>query len=470
MALRLGTPGNDDLVGTAGDDTFIGGAGDDTATGGDGGDAFVYQSLSDLSVWTGAIATTRETITDFGEQGQVIESGEADILDFSALTSFQFMGDDAFTASGRDEFRFERRDDDSLLMLFDAGGDGAADRYLVLDRYVGAGSRDESFVDQPVITNVIISADLFAYHYRVGLETDDVLVGTDPATDPEALSTDRIYGFAGNDRLYSRGGSDDELYGGEGNDRLFSNRRGTAIMEGGNGDDAYFVYSEFDQVIEAAGGGTDTVNSTSDYVFLTANVENLNLLAGGVTGSGNGLDNIINGNDGANVLNGNAGDDALSGGGGTDYVSGGLGDDWMRGGAGGDYLVGGAGSDKFVYYTASEAGFGADRDVITDFQGLGSGTAQRDRIDLRRIDADTSTAFDDAFRLIGAGAFTGRAGELRVVAAEILVVDPTPPPYADPPVTAPGFLVEGDVDGNGTADFQIGVVSAAALRAPDFLL
>lgn len=76
----------------------------------------------------------------------------------------------------------------------------------------------------------------------------------------------------------------------------------------------------------------------------------------------------------------------------------------------------------------------------------------QDVIDLIGIDAKTTVGGNQAFRFIGAQAFHDRAGELRfkVVAAQDLVI------------------VQGDVNGDGRADFEIKVNGIAALNAADF--
>ena len=93
--------------------------------------------------------------------------------------------------------------------------------------------------------------------------------------------------------------------GGAGNDR----------MTGGTGDDIYFVDSAKDVVTESANQGKDTVHSAISHT-LSANVENLNLLAGAgdINGTGNTLNNVIVGNDGKNRLDGGAGNDTIDGG------------------------------------------------------------------------------------------------------------------------------------------------------------
>ena len=97
-------------------------------------------------------------------------------------------------------------------------------------------------------------------------------------------------------------------------------------MIGGAGNDTYLVDSSLDVVVEAAAAGTDSVNSTVNYV-LSANTENLTLLGTSLSGTGNDLANVITGNTGANTLDGGAGNDTLDGGAGNDTLSGGAGDD-----------------------------------------------------------------------------------------------------------------------------------------------
>ncbi len=96
---------------------------------------------------------------------------------------------------------------------------------------------------------------------------------------------------------------------------------GIDTMAGGAGDDAYIVDNAGDVVTEAAGAGTDVVQSSVTYT-LAANVENLTLTgAAAINGTGNGTNNVITGNAAGNVLSGGAGGDTMNGGGGNDtYV------------------------------------------------------------------------------------------------------------------------------------------------------
>jgi Ca2+-binding RTX toxin-like protein len=98
-------------------------------------------------------------------------------------------------------------------------------------------------------------------------------------------------------------------------------------MTGGTGNDLYVVDNAGDLVIEAAGGGVDTVRSVITHI-LTSEVEKLILTGTGATnGTGNVLGNTLTGNASANALNGLAGNDILDGGAGPDTMTGGDGDD-----------------------------------------------------------------------------------------------------------------------------------------------
>ena len=282
---------------------------------------------------------------------------------------------------------------------------------------------------------------------------NDVLTGTRFA--------DRIAGLAGNDALNGGAGNDtlsgdagnDTLSGGVGADRLFGGA-GADRLVGGIGNDTH-VIDRLDTVVEAAGGGIDTVTAALSYT-LGANLENLVLTrASAVNGTGNALNNRLTGNAAANVLTGGAGNDTLSGGTGADRLLGSNGNDLLSGGNDADILAGGRGRDildggldddrdVFVFASILDSRAGGNRDIVNNFvSGL-------DDLDLRRIDAVASASGgNDAFEWSG-----NTAADHSVWWTAV----------------SDGVLLRGDVSGDSRADFEILLSDLRSLGADDVLL
>jgi Ca2+-binding RTX toxin-like protein len=120
----------------------------------------------------------------------------------------------------------------------------------------------------------------------------------------------------------------------------------------------------------------------------------------------------------------------------------------LEGAGGFDTLRGNGGADRFVFAKLSDCRVNAEAfDLVEDFN-----RAQGDRISLNNIDAKAGVSGNQAFAFIGEAAFGNVKGQLRVE------------------VFTDALLVQGDVNGDGRADFQFAVVGAADLRATDFLL
>lgn len=274
----------------------------------------------------------------------------------------------------------------------------------------------------------------------------------------------------------------DTLEGLDGNDILIGGF-GPDGMTGGAGDDTYYVDSIGDVVTEFVGGGTDTVRSTitidmGDW----ADVENA-ILEGSddVNVIGNSLANTLTGNGGANYLDGYTGDDILSGGAGNDTIAayfgadilhgedgndgllgeqgndlldGGAGNDGIAGGDGADTIFGGLGADNLAgydsstvdddvdtfQYTAAAESTTAERDVIDQFLSLAGEGGTDDQLDLSAIDANSTIAGDQAFVPVN-GPLTGVAGQLAYTVS--------------PDSLWSNVVLQGDVNGDGVADFEL---------------
>lgn len=289
----VGGIGYDILTGNDGNDTLDGGTGDDTLTGGAGNDTYLFHG-------------------DFGidvVQGLNTAGSGIDILQFSAPYD---SGNVSWTVDANDN------------LILTAINNGVLNQVTV-EGFMqgGAPAHEIRLSDGTVWTSASIRAQALAatinadYIYGFGSnDTIDALAGDD-----------YVYGRGGNDTIRGGDGADflsgedgdDHLYGNAGDDQL-SGDAGTDILEGGTGNDTYYVSDSLDTIIEAASSGTDAVHASIDHT-LAANVENLYLLDGAANGTGNTLNNRIEGNEQGNVLDGGAGNDTMLGGAGDDlYV------------------------------------------------------------------------------------------------------------------------------------------------------
>jgi Ca2+-binding RTX toxin-like protein len=145
-----------------------------------------------------------------------------------------------------------------------------------------------------------------------------------------------------------------------------------------------------------------------------------------------------------------SGADTLTGSSFNDVLVGGADIDILTGGRGTDILAGGTEQDFFNFDKIAESKKGAARDVIADFSGVGG---DLDRIDLKGIDANTHLGGNQAFKYIGTHHFHHRAGELHIKFDT--VNDKT--------------IVQGDINGDAKADFEIELAGHHVLTGLDFI-
>lgn len=279
---------------------------------------------------------------------------------------------------------------------------------------------------------------------------------------------ENVAGWMGTGALQLTGNAKDNVLTGGGWNDVLDGRGGADLMSGGSGNDTYYVDSVLDRIDESFASGQDTVVASALSIDLrlipdaigqimgngrgygSANeIENVTLSGTSpLNAFGNALGNKLIGNSAANSLSGFGDWDELVGNAGNDTLFGGSGRDVLTGGAGRDVLSGGAGGDVFDYNSKSESRTSAaKRDKITDF------SHNRDNIDLHTIDANTKKAGNQNFKFIGKDAFHKIAGELHFR-------------YEGGSKT----IVEGDVNGDGRADFQIELAGHKTLTAGDFIL
>lgn len=177
----------------------------------------------------------------------------------------------------------------------------------------------------------------------------------------------------------------------------------------------------------------NVVNAAPEYVFGTA-----------------AADRLLGSSDADRILGGN-GNDALFGFAGRDVLT---------GGRGRDALWGGNDGDVFDFNALDRAGpVASTRDVIRDFTHS-KFAALSDRIDLRTIDANGPLGGNAAFKFLKAqgAAFTGVSGQLHwhLINSADNARDKT--------------IIEGDINGDKRADFQIELTGLKHLVATDFVL
>ncbi|HEX2135876.1 MAG TPA: M10 family metallopeptidase C-terminal domain-containing protein [Microvirga sp.] len=308
----------------------------------------------------------------------------------------------------------------------------------------------------------------------VGSTSSNVVTGT--------AGSDFILGLGGNDR--ARSGAGDDTF-------LATRRDGNDVYDGGAGFDTYSLAGTSAGAVIDLNGSATSAQTGRDKLI---SIENA------VGGSGN---DMLIGGKGSNTLTGGKGSDRAMGGrgndsflathrDGNDVYDGGAGFDTYSlagtsaravidlngfarsaqtgrdklisienaiGGSGNDTIIanalknvltGGAGGDTFVFKSLASAGNGGhSADVITD---LGSG----DRINLRAIDANTFRRGDQAFEFAGEGTTFTAAGQIKFHYETINGVEHT--------------VIEGNVNADPRADFEIHLRGHIQLSHADFLL
>jgi Ca2+-binding RTX toxin-like protein len=464
-----GLGGNDTLRNTAGADAMSGGDGDDTI-------------LIEVGGGNGSNANGdagNDTLHDFSLVGHnTMNGGAGDDLLIAETTTSAFLGGDgndtfrALAAStlntftgglGDDIYEIAAGSDATIVELADEGTDtlrtASATFNLAdvanIENLTGTSSATGQTLTGNSADNVVTGSD-FA----------DTLDGGGGADTLAGGAGDDTYTFNGLETLVeaANGGTDSVISSvdvvlGDNIENITLVGTATAatgnalanvltgnslanVLTGGAGNDTYIVI-DLDQLVEAAGGGTDLVRSSVSFT-LAANFENLVLTGAALTGKGNAVANIITGNAAANKVYG------LSGG---DTISAGSGNDWLDGGTGRDVMTGGSGKDIFDFNFVLETGKTATtRDVIRDFTHLS------DDINLATIDASTRSAGNNAFRFIGTANYHKVAGEVRYAR------------YDAAGTTSDKTLIAGDINGDGLSDFQIELTGLKTLTAADFVL
>jgi Ca2+-binding RTX toxin-like protein len=431
------------LFGNTGSNILDGGAGADVMIGGLGNDAYFVDNISDQTIENaGEGNDTVFSTVDFRLSANVdnlILQGGADLQGFGnelANSIFGNSGNNLIDGEDGNDIVIGGRGDD--VALLGAGddtfvwnpGDGSdtVEGQAGTDTIIFNGANVNETVNVSVnggratftrdVANITMDLD--------GTETIDfhALGGADTITVNDMSSTDvskvRI------DLAAAGGGGDGQV--------------DTIVINATNGDDVVTISSN-NGVVTVSGLAAEV--TISDFEATDRIV--INGLAGDDVIDGSRLGTAMvftaDGGDGADVLIGSDGADTLKGGAGDDVLIGGPGLDVLNGGPGDNIVI----QSVAVGRPGNDIGAGANHDVIQDFAG--------DVISLAAVDANLDAGGDQAFSFIGTEAFSA-AGQLRF--------------FAD---GAGNTIVEGNVDNNLGADFQIALHNfTGQLHASDFLL
>ena len=415
-----GFAGDDELSGDGGNDILYGDEGADLLKGGLGADRMVGGADDD----TYAVDDVGDVVVERAGGGYDRVVAALDWTLGSELERLSLSGTADLKATGNE--LANRLDGNAGANVLE-GGDGND------ALYGGAGNDIANYAD----ATAGVAVNLMTGRASGGDGTDTL------------DSIEGVWGSAFNDTL-TGDASANGLEGFDGSDRL-NGRAGDDSLDGGLGADSALYINASAAVVVDLAAGTATGGDGNDTL---SNIENLYGSSFDDTLSGDGGVNVLYGQDGNDLLvgaagndrlKGEAGNDRLMGEAGNDSLLGDAGEDTLVGGEGSDSLFGGAGGDSFRFEAVADSMTGA-RDRIVDFeQGL-------DHISLTNIDANTVDAGDQSFAFIGSAGFSDTAGELRVV------------------TRATATIVQGDVDGNGAADFQFVLTGAHTLLSSDFIL
>ncbi|HEX8571606.1 MAG TPA: M10 family metallopeptidase C-terminal domain-containing protein [Allosphingosinicella sp.] len=488
-----GGDGADLIEGGEGDDLLDGGSGADSLAGGGGDDIYFVDDAGDTVTEApgGGTDEVRTSLASYSLLGSQVEK-----LAASSNVAHDFRGgggDNAVTGGeGNDFLRLQDGGADSGLggggndvFLFGAaltsadtidGGTGT-DQIAIQGDYAGAealtlGSNVVSVENVAILPG---SDTRFGdpgtnfYSYEITAQDIALASGVQLVVDANRLRP-------GEDLTFNGSAESDGsffIYGGSGTDLLTGGSRNDVFIFGhqgqwGTGD------------IVTGGAGVDQLALRGNYtITFGANqlvgIEQIGMVSAqdtryGALGSSYNYDlTMVDANvdsiqmtvDAAPLrpgetltFDGSAEDDGsfrLFGGRGDDTIIGSQNGDILAGNGGADILTGGAGGDAFRYVATLDSnseGF----DQILDF------TPGTDWIDLSRIDADVHSAGNQAFRWIGDNAFSrngpASAGELSVWQN-----------------WSGSWIVEGDTDGDGVADFvlEVMLVGSTPLGPGDFL-
>jgi VCBS repeat-containing protein len=379
-----GVDSNDVLLGTAGADSLNGGIGADSMSGGLGNDSYFVDNAGDTVIEAAGqgsdhvFASVNYTLG----AGQEIELFTA--TNPAATTALNLTGNALGQTIGGNAGANVLTGGGGNDVLAGFGGDDVLNGNADAASTLIGGTGDDTYFVSRTGDSVIEAAGEGNDRVRTSVsftlgagQSVEMLSAVNPAATTAINLTGNALGqvIIGNEgaNILTGGGGNDYLAGAGGNDILVGNADAASTLQGGTGDDWYYVTRTGDSIIEFAGEGNDRILTSVNYTLSAGQeIETLSALDPAATTAvsltGNGLSQVIDGNEGANTLTGGGGSDYIVGGGGDDVIvgnadasstlQGGTGDDWYYISRTGDSLVefAGEGNDRIltsVSYTLS---------------------------------------------------------------------------------------------------------------------
>jgi trimeric autotransporter adhesin len=332
----LGSTGNNKLYGLDGDDDLNGDKGSDTMFGGAGDDTYYVDSTGDK------VYETTTAISGIDSKGYDTVKSSISYTLGAFVENLTLTGTALINGTGN-SLDNVIRGNDVFNILDGLGGD---------DSLYGEGGND---ILHGFSGHDTLYGGLGDDQYT--LLTSGVTIVEEEGEGIDLVSSISSFTLPDNVENLELWASAPLGYGNDLDNILTGN--GVSSLYGGKGDDTYVVTAkdgDQDEVIELNDQGIDTVKSSISFTLDDDDVENLVLTGAGIIdGTGNGLANLLVGNDKNNKLYGQAGDDILNGGKGSDTMYGGNGDDTYWVDATTDQVIEGAeaGSFDIVYSTAT---------------------------------------------------------------------------------------------------------------------
>ena len=257
------------LTGNNSANVLNGGAGADTMAGGSGNDTYVVDSAADV-------------VTEFSNAGtDTVQSGVTYTLGAN-LENLTLTGSAAINATGNALNNVLTGNSAANVLNGGAGADTMA-----------GGSGDDIYV-------VDSASDVVTENSNAGTDTVQSSVTYTLGANLENLT------LTGSATINATGNSLNNVLTGNSAANVLNGGAGADTMAGGLGNDTYVVDSSSDVVLENAGAGIDTVQSSVTFT-LGSDVEKLVLTGTTATeGRGNTLENVLSGNAAANTLYGDA--------------------------------------------------------------------------------------------------------------------------------------------------------------------